>query len=176
MENNNEKLSLEEKLELIRIRARRLGFCRHDLEDAIQEIAITILDFEYDPENEHGASESTALTTVIDNRLISLIRSQRSFTDLLSRVTDELVADYSGYEDGPCETQSLESSMLQIDLGTVMETMDEEMQQVCQRLMAGESIKAIAKTFGYGWHRVDRIVAQIRERLEAAGLNSIDAE
>ena len=69
MTNATERLSLIEKLNLIKSRARLQGFRRHSLEDAVQEVALVVLEFEYDAEKSNGATETTALVTVIDRRL-----------------------------------------------------------------------------------------------------------
>ena len=41
MTNNAERLTLEEKLDLVKSRARIMGFRRHDLEDAVQEVMLS---------------------------------------------------------------------------------------------------------------------------------------
>jgi hypothetical protein len=66
MTHEAQQLSLDDKLNLIKSRARLLGFRRHDLEDAVQEVMLAVLEFEYAPEKSNGATETTALTTVID--------------------------------------------------------------------------------------------------------------
>ena len=77
MTNAVEQLTLNEKLNLIKTRARLMGFRRHDLEDAVQEVMLEVLEFKYEPEKSNGATETTALTTVIDRKLVSLTRVNR---------------------------------------------------------------------------------------------------
>lgn len=101
MTNNAERLTLEEKLDLVKSRARIMGFRRHDLEDAVQEVMLSVLEFEYDVEKSNGATETTALTTVIDRKLISLKRVNRRRAKILERATDELALASQGYDDGP---------------------------------------------------------------------------
>ncbi|MBX3452480.1 MAG: sigma-70 family RNA polymerase sigma factor [Planctomycetaceae bacterium] len=172
-----ERLTLEQKLDLIRSRARRLGFRRHDLEDAVQEVMLAILEFEYDPDKSNGATETTALTTVIDRRLKTLLRSQKRYAGLLSRATDQLAVACQGFDDGPyCEEAGGLERVASAELDEILSSMDEEMQEVCRLLMEGLSTTGIAEQLGMGWHRANRIVDTIRERLQAAGLNPTDVE
>jgi DNA-directed RNA polymerase specialized sigma24 family protein len=82
MSNNAERLTLVEKLALVQSRARIMGFRRHDLEDAVQEVMLSVLEFQYDPEQPNGGTETTALTTVIDRKLVSLKRVRRRHTKI----------------------------------------------------------------------------------------------
>ena len=177
MTNNAERLTLEEKLNLVKSRARIMGFRRHDLEDAVQEVMLSVLEFVYDPENSKGATETTALTTVIDRRLALLIRAKRRYAGLLNRAAAYLAADHQGFEDGPCiEDDAAEHRLTSEEVASIIATMDDDMQQVCQLLLDGQSENAIAEQLGMGWQRVARLVALIRERLETAGFTAADAE
>ena len=177
MTNNAERLTLEEKLELVRSRARIMGFRRHDLEDAVQEVMLSVLEFEYDVEKSNGATETTALTTVIDRKLVSLKRVERRHSKIAQWATDELAAKCQGFEDGPfVEDDSAESRLSSEEVTSIIATMDDDMQQVARLLMDGLSTKAVAEQLDMSWHRADRIVNAIRERLEAAGFTAADAE
>ena len=177
MTNNAERLTLEEKLDLVKSRARIMGFRRHDLEDAVQEVMLSVLEFVYDPENSKGATETTALTTVIDRRLALLIRAKRRYAGLLNRAAAYLAADHQGFEDGPCiEDDAAEHRLTSEEVASIIATMDDDMQQVARLLMDGLSTKAVAEQVDMSWHRADRIVNAIRERLEAAGFTAADAE
>lgn len=177
MTKNAERLTLEEKLDLVKSRARIMGFRRHDLEDAMQEVMLSVLEFQYDPDQPNGGSEATALTTVIDRKLVSLKRVNRRHARIAQRATDELDASCQGFEDGPCiEDDSAERRLTSEEIASIIATMDDDMQQVCRLLMDGHSENAIAEQLGMGWQRVARLVSLIRERLEAAGFTAADAE
>jgi DNA-directed RNA polymerase specialized sigma24 family protein len=170
-------LTLDDKLNLIKSRARLLGFRRHDLEDAVQEVAMIVLEFEYDAEKSNGATETTALITVIDRRLQLLKRSKRRYADLLDRATQHLAADHQGMDDGPCsESSSVEEQFVNAEIEGIISAMDEDAQQVCRLLMQGLPPNTIADQLGMGWQRVVRLVSVIQERLEEAGFSSADAE
>ena len=177
MTNNAERLTLEEKLNLVKSRARIMGFRRHDLEDAVQEVMLSVLEFQYDPEQPNGGTETTALTTVIDRKLVSLKRVNRRHARIARWATDELAARCQGFEDGPCiEDDLAEHRVTSEEVASIIATMDDDMQQVCQLLLDGQSENAIAEQLGMGWQRVARLVALIRERLETAGFTAADAE
>ena len=177
MTNNAERLTLEEKLNLVKSRARIMGFRRHDLEDAVQEVLLSVLEFEYDVEKSNGATETTALTTVIDRKLVSLKRVERRHSKIAQWATDELAAKCQGFEDGPfVEDDSAEHRLSSEEVASIIATMDDDMQQVCRLLMDGQTENAIAEQLGMGWQRVARLVSLIRERLEAAGFTAADVE
>ncbi len=177
MTNNAERLTLEEKLDLVKSRARIMGFRRHDLEDAVQEVMLSVLEFQYDPEQPNGGTETTALITVIDRRLISLKRVNRRHARIVERATDELAYASQGYDDGPrIEDHTAEERIVSEELESLISDMDEEMQQVCRMLMAGRRTRSIARRLKMGWRRADELVTAIRERLEAAGFAAADAE
>jgi RNA polymerase sigma factor (sigma-70 family) len=177
MSNNAERLTLVEKLALVQSRARIMGFRRHDLEDAVQEVMLSVLEFQYDPEQPNGGTETTALTTVIDRQLVSLKRVRRRHTKIAQWATDELAARCQGFKDGPCiEDDSAAQRLASEGVASIIATMDDDMQQVCRLLMDGRSENAIAEQLGMGWQRVARLVSRIRERLETAGYTAADAE
>ncbi|GIX04907.1 MAG: hypothetical protein KatS3mg114_0776 [Planctomycetaceae bacterium] len=177
MTNNAERLTLEEKLDLVKSRARIMGFRRHDLEDAVQEVMLSVLEFQYDPEQPNGGTETTALITVIDRKLVSLKRVERRHSKIAQWATGELAAKCQGFEDGPfVEDDSAEHRLSSEEVASIVATMDDDMQQVCRLLMDGQTENAIAEQLGMGWQRVARLVSLIRERLEAAEFTAADAE
>ncbi len=177
MTNNAERLTLEEKLNLVKSRARIMGFRRHDLEDAVQEVMLSVLEFQYDPEQPNGGTETTALTTVIDRRLSLLNRAKRRYAGLVDRASKNLAVECQGYEDGPfVDDDQAVQRLVSDEVETVIFSMDDEMQQVVRLLMDGLSTKAVAEQLDMSWHRADRIVTAIREHLEAVGFTAADAE
>lgn len=177
MTHETPRLSLDDKLNLIKGRARLLGFRRHNLEDAVQEVMLAVLEFEYAPEKSNGATETTALTTVIDRRLKLLKRANRRYRGLIERAAEQLAAEYQGCDDGPCQQERAgEERVLSGEVEAAIVAMDEELQRVCRLLMEGLSTKGIAEELRMGWHRANRLVTAIREQLAAAGFNPIDAE
>ena len=177
MTNAVEQLTLNEKLNLIKTRARLMGFRRHDLEDAVQEVMLEVLEFKYEPEKSNGATETTALTTVIDRKLVSLTRVNRRYLGLIDRVTQRLAAECQGGENGPFqEDHAGEVLVTGATVTAALDGLDTETMQVARLLMEGQTQNAIAEELGMGWQRVARLTGIIRERLEESGISHLDAE
>ena len=160
-----QELTIEEKLELIRSRAVRFGIKRHDLEDAIQDVILDLLEFSPDPEKANGASESTILVTVIDRRLNKWLRSQKRYQGMLERCEAMLPSD----EELTTESD-IETSDVGIDVSTLLADLPEFEQQVGQLLSEGKNATSIARKLGVKRPVVCEAMEFIRERFLAAGL------
>ncbi|MGL4464600.1 MAG: sigma-70 family RNA polymerase sigma factor [Planctomycetia bacterium] len=165
MDNTQNPLSTEEKLELIRSRAVRLGIRRHDLEDAIQEAMLELLEFRPDPDKTNGASESTILTTVIDRRLLKWLRDRNHHQEIVERSWAMLPS-----EDELLTHSSISASDSAMDVSAVLVNLSEFEQCVARMLSAGHSSYAIADELGAGRRAVNAAIEVIRERLGEAGL------
>lgn len=165
MDNTQNPLSIEEKLELIRSRAVRFGIKRHDLEDAVQDVILDLLEFTPDPEKTNGATESTILIAVIDRRLMEWIRTRTRYQDMVERCgamlpsEDELLVDG---EFGACD--------LAMDVATILSQLSDFEQRVGRMLMAGHTITSITRELKVGRQCVEDAVTAIRSRLVDEGL------
>ncbi|MBX3452869.1 MAG: hypothetical protein KF777_25250 [Planctomycetaceae bacterium] len=159
--------TIEEKLDLIRSRAVRFKIKRHDLEDAVQEVALYLLTFETDPATANRASESTILTGAIDLRLKQWLRTKQRYQDMVDRCGamlpcgDELL----------CES-SVEASDAALDVAAVLADLSEFEQRVGRMLSEGRSAYLIAQELGVGRRAVNTAIEVIRERFTKAGLGS----
>ena len=160
-----QELTIEEKLELIRSRAVRFGIKRHDLEDAIQDVIVDLLEFTPDPKKANGASESTILVTVIDRRLNKWLRAQKRYQDMVERCGSMLPSgDELAYD------SSVEVSDVAIDVESVLADLPEFERQVGEMLSEGHSAYSIADELGIGRRAVNSAIDVIRERFTSAGL------
>jgi DNA-binding NarL/FixJ family response regulator len=165
MDKTQKPLTIEEKLELVRSRAVRFGLKRHDLEDAVQEVAMYLLEFTPDPAKTNGASESTILTGAIDLRLKQLLRTKHRYQDMVDRCgamlpsEDELLVD-GGYE----------SSDLAMDVATILSQLTDFEQRVGRMLTEGHTITSITRELNVGRQCVEDAVAAIRLRLVEEGI------
>lgn len=165
MDNTQNPLSIEEKLELIRSRAVRFGIKRHDLEDAVQDVILDLLEFTPDPEKTNGATESTILIAVIDRRLMEWIRTRTRYQNMVERCgamlpsEDELIVD-GGYE----------SSDLAMDVATILSQLSAFEQQVGRMLTEGHTVTSITRELKVGRQCVEDAVAVIRLRLVEEGI------
>jgi DNA-directed RNA polymerase specialized sigma24 family protein len=147
------------KVNLIVQRAKRHGFKPHEIPDALQEVVLVLLEFQYDPDQANGATERTALTTVIDNRLRKMKRSAARYRKHLECLGQDAT-----------ELSREEVNPLAIDVASVVTDLSEREQLICRGLADGLSKAELAKQMGCGWHTIDRIVRGLRNRFEQLGL------
>ena len=145
------------KTELIVARAKRLGFRRDELEDVQQELILDVLGFRYDATHASGATERTAITSLIDNRLKMIRRSEMRYQTRIEKL------DAKPEED---ETQDAERTAKAID------GLSSEDRELCDALYAGRSVNEIAVRTGCSWHTIKRRMNRIREHFEALGLDA----
>jgi DNA-directed RNA polymerase specialized sigma24 family protein len=153
------------KLDLIARRARRLGLRGPDIDDAVQELALDVLGFDFDAIRAGNATEPAVLAGVIDRRLASLLRSRDRYQMHLARLAADRKPD-----DEIDESQDLTHVDLRRDVQELICTLSEDDQLVCRRLMNGESLAEIADALDCGWHTVRRMLDRIRATFLAAGI------
>lgn len=160
-----QELTIEEKMALIRSRAVRFGIKRHDLEDAIQDVIVDLLEFTPDPKKANGASESTILVTVIDRRLNKWLRAQKRYQDMVERCGTMLPSgDELAYD------SSVEASDAMIDVASLLAELPEFEQRVGQLLTEGDNATSIARKLRVKRPAVCEAMNAIRERFASAGL------
>lgn len=150
------------KVELIVERARKLGFRRDELEDVQQELILDVIAFEYDESRSNGATERTALTSLIDHRLKTIRRAQRRYQDHIEQLEPLPEVD---------ERQDIEHQQRRLDVEDAVNSLCEEDQELCRALAEGRSINEFAHANGCGWHTVKRRVNQVRDHFEVHGLD-----
>ncbi len=150
------------KVELVVSRARRMGFREDELEDVQQEVVLDVARFRYNASRSNGATEKTALTALIDNRLNTLMRTERRYQSHVEQCASERRESYDPHPqaDRIIDTASAVASLLPAE------------RRVCQLLSEGASRHAIARTLGCGWHTVNGMVREIREKFKALGLDA----
>jgi len=151
------------KLDLLRVRARRLNFDTHDLQEAEQELVPVLMAFSFDHAKANGATERTALTCVIDNRLKNRVRSS-------ARYAHHLAGARGATRDEAIDTTDRE--LLRIDVRDAVAKLPDRERDICHGLLDGESIHEIAKRLGCTWHTVRRALDGVRERFVASGLDA----
>jgi len=147
------------KVETIIHRAKMMGFRAHELPDVTQEIVLKLLDFKYDPSHSGGATERTAVTTVIDHHLRKLRRSATRYGAHIERL-GRSASEFSREE----------VDLRAMDVADVVAKLTPREQEVCRRLAEGLTKEQIAQEFGWSWHTVNRIVNRLREHFREIGL------
>ena len=171
MDKTQKTLTNEEKLELIRSRAVRFGLKRHDLEDAVQDVIIDLLEFTPDPDKTNGASESTILIAVIDRRLMEWLRTRNRYQDMVERCGAMLPSEDELPTDG-----GHEASELMMDVESILSQLPEFEQRVGRMLTEGHTITSITRELSVGRQCVEDAVDAIRDRLSESGLGGEEAE
>ena len=171
MDKTQNALTINEKLELIRSRAVRFGLKRHDLEDAVQDVIIDLLEFTPDPDKTNGASESTILIAVIDRRLMEWLRTRNRYQDMVERCGAMLPSEDELPTDG-----GHEASELMMDVESILSQLPEFEQQVGRMMTSGHTITSITRELRVGRQCVEDAVDAIRERFSEAGFGDEEAE
>ena len=148
------------KVRLICRRARRMGFRKCELDDVQQQVVLALLDFRFDDAKSNGASEVTALTSVIDRQLAMIRRSETRIQQRLETAAKTCDECYEMHE-----------MVLAMDVATAIESLPELDQQICRELSLGNSVNQLAKTLGIGWHAARTHIEAIRRHFEQVGLS-----
>lgn len=163
MDTSRSELTIQEKLNLIRCRAVQFGLRSHDLEEAIQEVALYLLEFNPDPEKTNNAAESTILIGAIDLRLKQWLRTRHRYQNLLQRC-ETLTPSNADVSDDESSRMDID-----VDIQQVVEALSPFEQEVSQLLIDGRSVWAIACELQCDRRRVEHAIQSIRERLVDAG-------
>ncbi len=150
------------KSDLIRARAVRHGFRGADLEDVQQEIAIEALTFDFRHDRANGATEATALTSLIDRGLRAFRRCRVRYTNRIEKYASALGSD-------ACETSTPQS--LVMDVRDAVAGLSPEDRMLCTDLADGKTIRRIAAERGCSWSTVRREVARLQRHFEELGLD-----
>jgi DNA-directed RNA polymerase specialized sigma24 family protein len=148
--------------DLIGERAKRLGIRASDLDDVQQEIILDVLAFEFDPARSNGATVQTALTALIDHRLMAIRRQERRYRLRL----DQLILNAKQ----PSADDS-DSNSLALDVRDAIESLPDREKAVCRGLAAGKCLGQIAQELHIGWPRLKRSLVIVRKHFHALGLD-----
>ena len=157
------------KLKLVRARAVRLGFRGADLDDVQQDVLIEVMMFRFQPDRANGANEKTALTALIDRRLLMARRQRHRYQQRLERIQQWTDPQNAGID---CEQANHEErTSRRLDFGVLFETLTPEDRALCDALISGESIASIADRLQCSWHTVKRRLDHLRQRVVEMGVD-----
>ena len=123
------------KIRLIVRRSRRYGFRSDQINDILQEIVLDVIKFQYIPSISNGATEKTALTALIDNRLRKMIRSAGREKNRIEKIQqDQHTTDHSDNH-----------TALQLDVLDAVTSLDDFKKSICSLLANGYSENQIAQ-------------------------------
>jgi DNA-binding CsgD family transcriptional regulator len=132
-------------------------------EDAMQELAILIHRFRYDPDKAYAASEETILCRILDRRIKMLARSNARRQGLLDRF---------GLLAHPTEDMHLpEDDAMAVEVREAVAQLSPRRQQICRALMSGDNPCEVADRVGLHPETIWRNIAIIRETFREKGLD-----
>ncbi|MEX0653673.1 MAG: hypothetical protein WD534_01585 [Phycisphaeraceae bacterium] len=154
------------KARLVISRIKAMGFPRREWHDLMQELAVVILEFDYDPDHAKQAKEETALYIVINNHLVSMMRSRcrerRRFERHLRRMGVRKDGTYlPGTE--PCFEHD---GPLRADVQRVMGELSKFDRIVAKGLARGLRRGVIARKLKCDWKTVNKATRRIKQRFD----------
>jgi len=158
------------RLALSRLKA--MGFPKRDWPDLMQELAILIIKFDYDPNHANGATEQTALYAAINRHLLFLMRGRCRDRQRFDRYLRSLGIHEDGTYVGPEPCIEVDYA-LSMDVERGIAGLSQFDQAVAKGLAAGMTKAGVARKLGCEWNTVNKAVRRIREHFEEMG---IDAE
>jgi RNA polymerase sigma factor (sigma-70 family) len=157
------------KLHLALARMKAMRIRGQDLQDMMQELALPLIQFRYDPATADGATAETILCNTINSRLRQIRRARNRDQQRVIRR-----ARWQGVTGDPDRDEKLtiyeEQFGLHLDVLEAMKTMPQFERSVCEGLMNGLSRYKIAQRLDCAWHTVRNAIKRIKVRLEEAGL------
>ncbi|HRX84274.1 MAG TPA: helix-turn-helix domain-containing protein [Phycisphaerae bacterium] len=157
------------RMALSRIKAMR--FPKSEWPDLMQELAILIIQFEYDPDRDSCAKEETALFAAMNRHLLYLMRGRcrdhQGFEQYLRSLGIREDGSYVGAEPS-VETDAAVS----MDVAQAIQGLTAFDQSVARELAQGMSRGAIARKFDCDWKTVNKAVRRIRAHFEELGINA----
>ena len=131
-----------------------------DLDDALQQVVLTLIDFEVPESWLENATEKTTLIAVIDRRLAMIRRGEsrsRKREDAAKANGDEACA-------------AIEPT-LSIDVTQAMQSLSELDRRICRGLSQGQSLNQLAQQLEMSWHTIKSRIEGIRCHFERHGLS-----
>lgn len=147
------------RMALARLKKSRLS---HDAwEDAMQELAVLLTSFRFDPQKARAASRETVVCRLIDKRISSIARRHarrikwhKRLAELAKPMVDERTPD---------------DEAMDAELRALLTQLSPEQQKICQGLMDGKTIAQVARGCRRDWDTIERQIDPIRRFLKAKG-------
>jgi DNA-directed RNA polymerase specialized sigma24 family protein len=145
----------------------------HDLEDALQLVALELIAFQYDAARSGGASQRTALIGLIDKRLAMMCRRETRHRHRIERLTR--LAEYNDRDPAtghPLTPSAVEATDLAVDVREAVADLPPPARQVCLALAEGQSMSTIARQLGTTWRSVRCQMLVIRRHFARLGIGA----
>jgi hypothetical protein len=136
-------------------------------QDTMQELAIVVHQFTFDPDRAHAASEETVLCRLIDNRIRMLARSNARRLAMLERLGEMTLSEE---DDHMPENDASDS-----DVWELVASLTPLQQRICFGLMNGLSELQLATALGRHYTTICRHVGHIRQAFADRGFDTWSA-
>jgi len=153
----------EWKINLAFARLKRFGVPLDRWDDALQELAIAIHRFRFDPARAHAASEETILCRVLDRRIKMLARSSARRRNLMER--------FSQLAHRTEDAHRPEEKVMADEVRKVVATLSPRRQRICRLLIECDNPFEVADKVGLHPETVRRNIQIIREAFVKGGLD-----
>jgi len=160
------------KADIIADRAMKRGFRPDELDDVQQEIIPAVLAFRFDSEKSNGATERTALTALVNNRLTFIQRGRARqlkhhdrYMELTGMKTDKPVEEIA-------DDVNPNAVALAFDVRVAVAGLEPRERAVCAALSRGDNRLCIARAMGMTRCAMSGMIGHIREQFQAVGLDA----
>ncbi|MDZ4848410.1 MAG: hypothetical protein SGI77_03895 [Pirellulaceae bacterium] len=164
----------EWKVEIIKRRARQRGFRHHDLEDAVQSVAIEVMQFKFDSCNPNQACEETALIALIDRRLAMIWRGEYRRKNRWIRHATEIRDGFISSRYSSVD-ESASAHEFGMEVAEIVSDFDDLSKSIVVSLAKGDSTAAIAEQHGMSWKSAASHIDRIRRAFTQGGFEKAAA-
>ena len=137
-------------------------------DDTMQELAIVVHQFQFDADKAHAATEETILCRRMDNCIRMLARSDRRWHKTHERLAELRHTE----EDEQTPDEIVDKREVVAIVSEVLAQLPRELQDICQRLIDGQSPRRISNETGRAWDTIERQMRNVREMLAERGIDS----
>lgn len=162
-ENSYEGMLEDWKAKLMIMRARTLGFRGEELDDALQDLALVVAAFKFDPVRAQGMSEESTLAVVMDNFLRNQLRTQKR-----RQRRENTDADYRGRNS--VDYVSEISMQQDTDINAFALHLKPFHQKVLHYLRDGKDLTWIAIKLDVRWQTVQEATEKIGANMAHCGI------
>lgn len=162
-ENSYEGMLEDWKAKLMIKRARTLGFRGEALDDALQDLALVVAAFKFDPERAQGMSEESTLAVVMDNFLRNQLRAQKR-----RQRRDDADADYRGRNS--VDFVSELNMQHDADINAFARDLKPFHQEVLHYLREGKDLTWVANKLDVRWQTVQEATDKIAANMAHCGI------
>jgi DNA-directed RNA polymerase specialized sigma24 family protein len=145
-------------------RIKRFKLPPHTWDDVMQDLAIILWSFEFDPDKAGETKVETILTRMMDNHIRMLRRCYARHQTMLERLEEMLKMSQP-------EPPIPDDLAAYGELHEAIAGLPELQQEVCKALMHGDSIQVIAQETGRAWSTIQFHVQCIKQVLSDKGFD-----